>query len=153
MTSAAHYCYTHTHTWIWNQDNWQTLYAVPPPPPDCVTPRIPDVRWVFFLFLFIFRVVVVVGQGKLYDGHSSRFLFTLGARAPDCVCVCPVCQSKTRTGIGHKNSWRKLRKTIWKFPTLETIHSRFPAVLIFQKLNIYTISNHRIKLNLFKKKK
>jgi hypothetical protein len=46
-----------------------------------------------------------------------------------------------------------LRKTIWKFPTLETIHSRFPAVLIFQKLNIYSISNQSIKLNLFKKKK
>jgi hypothetical protein len=117
MTSAAHYCYTHTLGFEIKITGKRCTQSHHHP---LTVWRHAFRMWdgVFFLFLFIFRVVVVVGQGKLNDGHSSRFLFTLGARAPDCVCVCPVCQPKTRTGIGHKNSWRKLRKTIWKFPTL-----------------------------------
>jgi hypothetical protein len=81
----------------------------------------------FFLFLFIFRVVVVVGQGKLNDGHSSRFLFTLGARAPDCVYVCvqfanPKHELASATKIPDGNcaklfeSFRHSKRSIKGFP-------------------------------------
>jgi hypothetical protein len=154
MTSAAHYCYTHTLGFEIKITGKRCRRSPTTTPWLCdATHSGCEMGFFFVSSIYFFGLLLLLGRGSWTTVIRAAFCLPWVPELQT-VCVCvqfanPKHELASATKIPDGNC----AKLFESFRHSETIHSRFPAVLIFQKLNIYSISNQRIKLNLFKKKK